>query len=158
VHDGRHSRLLILSCSKSKRQSTPLLPAIDRYDGPAFKTFRKWRPINDRIEVIILSAKYGFIPSHLPIPDYDHVMPRQVTPEQKFHYCEQIKELLTEREFDTAFINLGKNYASCLTALEEIPIKVGEVVSACGRIGQRLHQLKSWLTVGRVADSRRGQV
>jgi cytoplasmic iron level regulating protein YaaA (DUF328/UPF0246 family) len=142
----RYNRLLILSCSKRKRRTPSLLSAIDRYDGPAFRTLRKWRPHNERIEVIILSAKYGFISGDLPIRDYDQIMPRRVTPQRKSRYRHQISQILAAREFDTAFINLGRDYAACLVAFEEISVKVGEVVSGSGRIGQRLHQLKSWLT------------
>ena len=157
MHDHRYRRLLILSCSKSKQQGKFLLPAIDRYDGPAFKTLRKWRPVDERMEVIILSAKYGFIPSDLPISDYDCEMPRQVSPAQKSRYHQQIDGILSEREFDTVFINLGERYACCLPSLEELRIRAGEVVSAFGRIGLRLHQLKSWLRSGHAIDTRRGQ-
>lgn len=35
-------RLLILSCSQRKRSTSNLLPAIERYDGPAFQVLRKF--------------------------------------------------------------------------------------------------------------------
>jgi hypothetical protein len=46
-----------------------MLPAVERYDGPAFRTFRKWRSAYGRIELIVLSAKHGFIPGDLLISD-----------------------------------------------------------------------------------------
>jgi exonuclease SbcC len=35
-------RLLILSCSRKKKTTSQLLPALERYDGPSFRVARKF--------------------------------------------------------------------------------------------------------------------
>ena len=35
-------RLLILGCADRKRDSSGLLPALDRYDGPAYRVIRNF--------------------------------------------------------------------------------------------------------------------
>ena len=37
------TRLLIVACSRAKRPDAGSLPAIDRYDGPAFRLLRRAR-------------------------------------------------------------------------------------------------------------------
>lgn len=61
VHRPPGDRLLILSCSRRKRLDTDLLPAIERYDGPAFRVLRRFlreRPF-EAPDVLILSAEHG---------------------------------------------------------------------------------------------------
>lgn len=74
-------RLLILSCSQRKRSDPGLLPAIERYNGPAFQVLRKFlreRPDDTRrLDVFIMSAAYGLIPAEYPIANYDQVMTSQ---------------------------------------------------------------------------------
>ena len=71
-------RLVILSCSQRKVQSASLMPAIERYDGPAYLVVRKWmRTIPDARrdhEFLILSAEFGLISDSLRIPYYDRRM------------------------------------------------------------------------------------
>src|SRR5438876_8192252 len=67
------NRLLIISCSQRKKPDAGLLPAIDRYDGPAFRVLRKFlveAPAHPPV-ILILSAKYGLIEAAQPVPDYD---------------------------------------------------------------------------------------
>jgi hypothetical protein len=66
-------RLLIIACSERKNSAVGLLPAIDRYDGPAFRVLRKYlREHAERApSILILSAKYGLIPAGQEIPMYE---------------------------------------------------------------------------------------
>ncbi|WP_373537310.1 DUF6884 domain-containing protein [Microcoleus sp.] len=68
--------LLILACSQRKRSDTDSLPAIERYDGPTFRLLRRFlrKQPSAPLEIYILSAKFGLIPSDYPIPDYDQKM------------------------------------------------------------------------------------
>ena len=55
--------MLILACSRRKRPDDGLLPAIERYDGPAFRVLRRYlreRPAGAP-DVFILSAEHGLI-------------------------------------------------------------------------------------------------
>ena len=76
-----NSRLLILSCSQRKRPTKGKLPALKRYDGPAFRVMNKFMrvcPSEVHLpDVYILSAKFGLISADQPIPSYDHRMTSQ---------------------------------------------------------------------------------
>lgn len=68
--------MLILACSQRKRPDEELLPAVERYDGPAFRILRRFlreRP-SQAPDVLILSAEHGLIPHDLPIALYDRKM------------------------------------------------------------------------------------
>lgn len=65
-------QLLILSCTKRKRQDPGLLPAVDRYDEPSFRLLRRFREHGLELpDVFVLSARYGLIHYEKPIPDYE---------------------------------------------------------------------------------------
>lgn len=73
-------RLLIMACSSRKSPAFGLLPAIERYDGVAFRVVKRLLRIVQfppDVDVMILSAKYGLIGQDEPIGDYD----LQMTPE-----------------------------------------------------------------------------
>ena len=73
-------RLLILSCSARKRGDGDLLPAVERYDGPAFRLFRKYRraPTPElgagAVRAYILSAEFGLVGEDALVPPYDRLM------------------------------------------------------------------------------------
>jgi hypothetical protein len=73
-------KLIILACSATKREKPEPMPAIDRYDGPMWRTLRA--RLNDlpearqalasgALRIMAMSARYGFIPADVAIPDYD---------------------------------------------------------------------------------------
>lgn len=68
--------LIVMACSATKRDDPGELPAIDRYDGPMWRTLRAAlaEPITHQPEVWFLSARYGFHPATLPIVNYDGVL------------------------------------------------------------------------------------
>jgi hypothetical protein len=65
------SRLLILACSATKRGEAGRIPAIERYDGPLWRTLRQCDPDCRKARVALLSARYGFRDAHSPIENYD---------------------------------------------------------------------------------------
>src|SRR5438105_981754 len=77
---GRHPpgarRLLLLSCSQRKLDTSGKIPALQRYDGPAFQVVRRYlRETNDPLlHVCVLSAEYGIIAADDRIADYDRTM------------------------------------------------------------------------------------
>lgn len=80
------TRLLIIGCSATKRPGPGPMPAIDRYDGPIWRSLRARLAelpaaaaaleVGDLV-VIVLSAEHGFIPAQLPIAPYDRRLDRQ---------------------------------------------------------------------------------
>lgn len=64
-------RLLILACSATKRTDAGRMPAIERYDGPLWRTLRAVNPDPRLIKVAFLSARFGFRDARTPIEHYD---------------------------------------------------------------------------------------
>ncbi len=72
------SRLLILACSATKRDGPKYMPAIDRYDGPLWRTLRTVDPNREKAKVAFLSAHFGFRAADTPIEMYDARMTGQM--------------------------------------------------------------------------------
>lgn len=71
-------RLVIMSCSATKRPDPGYMPARDRYNGPLWQTLRAADPEGTRASVAFLSAQYGFREASSPIEKYEAKM----TPER----------------------------------------------------------------------------
>jgi hypothetical protein len=72
------SRLLILACSATKRDGPEYMPAIERYDGPLWRTLRSVDPRGEKAAVAFLSAHLGFRAADTPIEMYDARMTEQM--------------------------------------------------------------------------------
>ncbi len=145
-------RLLITACSATKRPDPGLMPAIRRYNGPAFTTIRsalRILPVADHPQILILSARYGLIRADRPIPDYDQRMDAtgattiaagvQSALRERLHRCGPYTETL---------IHLGAAYQPALAlalANASIQRELGMCRFTDGGIGRRLGQLKRWL-------------
>lgn len=76
-------RLLILSCSATKRGDAKYLPAIERYDGPLWRTLRTVDPEGRKAKVAFLSAHLGFRAADTPIELYDSRMTGEIAARMK---------------------------------------------------------------------------
>jgi hypothetical protein len=122
--DSATNRMLILSCSQRKRTDEGLLPAVERYDGPAFRVLRRFlreRPA-EAPNVLILSAEHGLIPHDYPIAAYD----REMTPTR----ARELRPLVLA-EFDRIFgiqmhqnilVFAGRHYLAALGTDDTSPI------------------------------------
>jgi len=140
-------RLLILSCSQRKRSAPGLLPAIERYDGPAFRVLRRFlreQPDRTGLDVFVLSAAYGLITAECPITEYDQVMTPQLAAELHDEMLAVFANLI-RTGYTGLCLSMSAKY---LIALEGwsglIPLGVSAMV-ADGPQGVKLAQLKSWL-------------
>jgi hypothetical protein len=77
------SRLLILACSATKREDAKYLPAIQRYDGPLWRTLRTVDPVGRLAKVAFLSAHFGFRSADTPIELYDARMNPEIAAAMK---------------------------------------------------------------------------
>jgi hypothetical protein len=77
------SRLLILACSATKREDAKYLPAIQRYDGPLWRTLRAADPGGGLAKVAFLSAHLGFRSADTPIEMYDARMTVEIAAAMK---------------------------------------------------------------------------
>lgn len=71
-------RLLILACSATKRDGPKYMPAIERYDGPLWRTLRTVDPDGRLAKIAFLSAHFGFRSADTPIEIYDTRMTEDI--------------------------------------------------------------------------------
>lgn len=132
--------LLILACSATKRADAGDLPALQRYDGPAFRVLRKAlrerAGLSDVLTICILSAEYGLIGADTPIPDYD----RRMTRARAWELYLSVQQALNDRRPLPArrFVSVSAVYGVALP-----PLVWAEY--ARGGQGQRLGQLRAWM-------------
>jgi hypothetical protein len=142
-------RLLILSCSSRKRTEPGLMPAIERYDGPAFRVLNRYlrtRPPSPPA-VFVLSAEFGLIPGEQRIPWYD----RTITPARAAELRPTVDAVLHDlldlhrpEPFDRVLISMGSVYLAALP-LQDVAHAWERVAVARGRPGTKLAILKAWL-------------
>lgn len=76
-------RLLIPACSATKRDGPACMPAIERYDGPLWRTLRAVDPHGEKAKVAFLSAHLGFREASMPIEMYDARMTKEMAAAMK---------------------------------------------------------------------------
>ncbi len=139
------NRTLILSCSQSKKIDEADLPAIQRYDGPAFRLLRRYLNRSDEdLEIYILSAKFGLIRHQTSIPYYELKLRSDRIEELKVHISKQnfFSETHERKPF---FINLGKTYLQVFEPVFEGLVKNSNTTFASGSSGKRLAEMYDWL-------------
>jgi hypothetical protein len=146
------SHLLILSCSKSKDHSPGKLPALERYTGRAFsilKNAMKQKPyLREVLDVVIISAKYGFLLADDEIEDYEQrldskgVRARELRP----GIIKRFKQLFSERHYDVVFVHLGRDYLKAVEGFTEFVGEGTKVIYSKGRgMGEKNQMLKRFL-------------
>ena len=133
-NNSRNKRLLILSCSMKKTEKPGM--AFNVYDGPYYRVLRKYLKHNNGIDIKIISAKYGLINARDKICPYDYKMNKPDALIYRRIYCSEMEEIASLYK-DVQFCG-SKLYGSIIDDKYNI-IKVN------GKIGQQLHQLKTWL-------------
>jgi hypothetical protein len=144
------TRLLILPCSKLKKQLNNV-QAIELYDGPFYRIVRRYSSSN--IDIIIISAKYGLISSNDLISFYDQKMTINRAQELAEKTTSRLEQLISDNDYVEIFINLGKIYMFALK--DSTILSNNNTIVASGRIGERLHQLKTWLELISDRDTQR---
>jgi len=141
-------RLLILSCGATKRPDAGLMPAIERYDGPPYRTLRnalRKLAADQRPTVLILSAAFGLIAAETPIPDYDQLMTATRAEYLRTEVRAALTEYMDRGPFAASMINLGAAYAPALPLDPPTIARLGLLTYARGGIGERMGQMKRWL-------------
>lgn len=144
-----HHRLLILACSRSKRPGSHPLRAIDRYNGPSFRVLRKYlmqEPLLSKaLDIYILSAEFGLISLTQEVPYYDRRMTVPRAQEISDWVKNEFKHIISSRNCDKLFINLGSDYMGALSGYEGLLAPSVEVTHAQGSLGRRLTHMRDWL-------------
>jgi len=135
-------RLLIITCSATKRSDDGLLPALERYDGPVYRVLRAHQRRGRRLpKTLILSAAMGLITPGHPVRDYNQRMTEDLA--EVWRQSREGRILLQNSiaAADDHLVVAGKGYLSILEAWTPgVTLKVAQ-----GGIGMKLGQLKRWL-------------
>lgn len=156
-------RLLILACSATKTSQPGAIPAIERYDGPFWRTLRAYvQPYGSqedvaqarRLDVWVLSAKFGLMPAWTLIETYDLCL----TPERANRIRAEQPGYQAFDDHTRTMTGTYGNYTHTLVAGgrlyqylmpdpdedDEIE-KLGQFSRTWGGIGLQLSILKHWL-------------
>jgi hypothetical protein len=141
------NRLLILACSQRKNPAKGVLPAIERYDGPAFRVLRKYlrEEGGEALSILILSAKYGLIPADREIPDYDCRLSKASAEQLRPQVLETARYALQSLYFRAVGICAGKDYRVALAGFGDFMPGGVRVDFIEGGLGARLSALRNWL-------------
>jgi hypothetical protein len=140
-------RLLVIACSERKAPAAGLLPAIDRYDGPAFRVLRKFLREHESLAptILVLSAKYGLIPADREIPFYDCRISRDTAYALRPLVVEVAGASLHAKEWRSVGICAGKDYQIALDGIFGLIPPGVRVTLLRGGQGARLSALHKWL-------------
>ena len=140
------ARLLVMACSAAKKNDVGLLPAIVRYDGPAFHVLRKHlRHANDTPTVLILSAKYGLIDTDHAIPNYDCRINGEAAEAIRLDVLRVLGERLNQKRYSEVAFCVGHDYQKAVEGYEALIASDTKVTFIRGGQGTRLRNLRAWL-------------
>ena len=135
--------LIIMSCSKTKK-NIDIAPAIEMYDGQAYRTLKK--NLSGNVRILIISAKYGLLRPSDIISWYDQEMTAAKAMDLRRQVQEEVMKTTKKKNTERVFIYLGYPYNLAISNELERYLKLnfdGQI--ADGYSGMRLHQLKEWL-------------
>jgi hypothetical protein len=146
--------LLILGCGQRKKQTSRLIPAIERYDGPVFQVLRKHVRDNPAIslDTFVLSGRFGLIAGELPIPRYNHRLKQTDYSTLSEQVERQLKRILDECQPHRLFVSVGSGYWPLLETPLSGEVAAKKLTVAIGGIGGRASQLAYWLRLGERQD------
>jgi hypothetical protein len=139
--------MLILACSRRKRPHDGLLPAIERYDGPAFRVLRRFlreRPAGAP-DVLILSAEHGLMTHDLPIAAYDREMTPARASELRPLVLAELDRIFATQAPQDILVFAGRHYLTALGANDASSIPVLNARVCGGPLGRKLAELHDWL-------------
>ena len=140
-------RLLLLACSKRKRSDVGLLPALERYDGPAYRVLRRYLRTNQAadLDIYIVSAELGLITADQFVQNYDRQMTPQRAEELRPALNDRLAELFSSHCYQEVFICAGRAYRNALAGCHGLATPLMPVRKASGSQGKQLSDLRAWL-------------
>lgn len=137
--------LIIISCSARKKDTAKPVPAIELYTGVFYGVLRKaleeYPELSGKIEVAIVSAKYGLMTSDTLVTNYDLKMTPQIAARQRSVNTKRLVELTNKAKPQAIFSVMGKTYQDSIDfSLIDVPVK-----RMSGSLGYLLHDFKTLL-------------
>lgn len=142
-------RLVLMPCCDKK--AAKAAPAMDLYKGVFFQTFANNVPAGADPNVVILSAKYGFISPDKVIEPYDQVMTGERAREMLSDLDKQLSEVKWPGDISDVLIVGGKEYQRVMRAAVAKLIEQGKISKDAsvnvtkGGIGDQRSQLGAYL-------------
>ena len=136
--------LLILGCSRKKREDYGRAPALEVYDGPNFETLRKyfrengWPP---GLIIKIISAKYKIIDATTFIEPYDERLDKETAKKMRQRVGYHLKKIKCP---ESVFVNMGKDYLPAVSCIKTL-FDPDKIEYANGGYVQKRQELKQWL-------------
>lgn len=150
-------KMIVMSCSATKRSDEADLRAIDRYDGPMWKTLRARLAELPRaqaalesgeLSIVVLSAQFGFMNWADMIPNYERLMTKARADEvATWGSCEPFKVRDGVHDCEAILFAGGELYRSAMwkasksTAADRA--KISETDGA--GVGHHRAELSAWL-------------
>lgn len=141
--------MLIIACSQRKSLESGFLPAIERYDGGSYRLLRKAKRegyLPERLDILILSAKYGLITASTSIATYEQRMTREHASELQAQTVQILQSYAQQYPYQEVYVDLGHDYYLAIGDVNNI-FANATIIYAEGKIGERLARLKRWLMV-----------
>ena len=137
--------LLILGCSKRKRENCERAPALEVYDGPNFRVLRKflrekgWPP---GLIIKIISAKHKIISATTFIEPYDERLNKKKAEEMGSVVKKDLEDIGLPI---SVFVNIGIDYLPAIFCIEELfGSERIEHAKGSGN-GEKCQKMKQWL-------------
>jgi hypothetical protein len=145
---GRYSALLVIACSRRKTPGIRRARAWDLYDGRVFqvlkKALREQEGWEERIHVLIISARYGILRPDRVINTYDERITPTLVRERGGRWTEGLREAVAGHRYRAVHVNLGRAYCRALPDLRQL-FPEAEIDWATGGIGARNAQTRGWV-------------
>lgn len=142
-------RLLVLACSRAKRPDPEPLPALERYDGPLFRVYRRYLregPAHNQPALLVLSAEHGLIRGDFPLPPYDRVMTGERAHELAADARAALARIAKELgPLSQALFCGARAYLGVLGGLDTLRMLAPSVGAAIGARGGQATALRRWL-------------
>lgn len=122
------------------------MPAIERYDGPAFRVLRKYlrSEPSDPPLIRVVSAEHGLMTVEQPIEEYDRRMDPERARELRPTVLTELKRLVRAQPVREVMVVVGQTYLLALEGIEEaldgVPVRIAGETQ-----GRKLGALRVWL-------------
>jgi hypothetical protein len=140
--------LLFITCSQRKIKGLGQGRAWDIYDGALYrvlkKLFRLHPEVEQAVNVLIMSAKYGIIRPYEVISTYDEILTPAILHQRGAFWAEQLRTVTEACQVPAVFVNLGRAYLRALPNLANT-FRGAHIQWARGGIGQRCSQTRRWV-------------
>lgn len=140
-----NKELIIMGCSNLKNHIIGQIEAFTLYNGVFYKVlkkaFREKPELVNRIDILILSAKYGIITAGTQIKYYDQKMDGKRSEILKEESTRKLRQYLSNKNYNSCLVVMGKHYRNSID-WKDIDLKQNFII---GGIGIMQKELRAWI-------------